>query len=204
MTEQLHVAVFDTLADWEIGYLTAHLANGAYQRPGFSARVVTVGLSPEPITTMGGLRVTPEVTVDQVDPARSLGLVLPGGETWTEPELQPFVALGQQFLDADKVLAAICGATFALAAAGILDTRRHTSNDGGWLASSGYAGTANYCVERAVTDQQVVTAGGMSAVPFTRAVFEAIGSHDPDVLDAWELLYGSGDPAGYFALEGAG
>jgi hypothetical protein len=31
-TTAVHVAVFDTLADWEIGYATAHIRRGQWQR----------------------------------------------------------------------------------------------------------------------------------------------------------------------------
>jgi hypothetical protein len=31
-TTAVHVAVFDTLADWEIGYATAHIRRDSWQR----------------------------------------------------------------------------------------------------------------------------------------------------------------------------
>jgi len=39
----VHVAVFDTLADWEIGYATAHIRRDSWQREPGRYPVVTVG-----------------------------------------------------------------------------------------------------------------------------------------------------------------
>ena len=32
MTLTVHLAIYDTLSDWEAGYATAHINNGAWQR----------------------------------------------------------------------------------------------------------------------------------------------------------------------------
>ena len=32
MTQYVHMAVYDTLADWEVGYATAHINSGDWQR----------------------------------------------------------------------------------------------------------------------------------------------------------------------------
>ena len=62
-TTAVHVAVFDTLADWEIGYATAHIRRDSWQREPGRYSIVTVGPSREPVTTMGGLRVTPDIAL---------------------------------------------------------------------------------------------------------------------------------------------
>ncbi len=66
------------LADWEIGFLTAHLAGGP-GRPlsgGFTIR--TVAASKDPRTTMGGLRVAVDATLEEVASERPAVFVLPG------------------------------------------------------------------------------------------------------------------------------
>ena len=58
MTNIAHVALYDTLADWEIGYLLVELRTGRFTGQPFE--IVTVGTSTEPVTTMGGLRILPD------------------------------------------------------------------------------------------------------------------------------------------------
>ncbi len=202
-TSTVHIAVFDGLADWEIGYLTAHLSNGQHQvRPG-AFRVATVGLTADAVTTMGGLRVTPDLALADLDPTASAMLVLPGGEGWEAGELSAFVAAAEGFLEAGVPVAAVCGATFGLATAGLLDERPHTSNDPGYLASSGYAGAEHYVAEPAVTDDHLITASGVAPVHLASAVFARLGSHDAGVLASWSKLYVDRDPAGFYELMSA-
>ena len=52
MPSTAHLAVYDTLADWEIGYLVVELRTGRFT--GTPWDIVTVAESREPITTMGG------------------------------------------------------------------------------------------------------------------------------------------------------
>ena len=203
MMSTVHIAVFDGLADWEIGYLSAHLGNGDHQREPGRWQVRTVGLGAEPVTTMGGLRVVPDLGLDQLDPTDSALLVLPGGRLWESGDGSAFVETARRFLAARVPVAAVCGATFALAAAGLLDERPHTSNDPGYLAMSGYAGAPHYVAEPAVIDGDLITASGVAPVHFARAVFERLGVHEPSVLASWMKLYADRDPAGFYELMSA-
>lgn len=202
-TRTVHLAAFDTMADWEFGYLTAHLANGQHQKRPGGLRIATVGLTTAPIRTMGGLQVLPDLALDQLDSAASAMLVLPGGETWESGANAAYVEKAVAFLGAGMPVAAICGATFALAAAGVLDARPHTSNDPAYLAASGYAGAKHYVAEPAVLDGDLVTASGVAPVHFARAVFERLEVYEPHVLASWFKLYADRDPAGFFELMSA-
>ncbi len=54
MTEEtIHVAIYDTWADWEAGFALAHLGSGDWQPDGRSYRIVTVAESLDPVTTKG-------------------------------------------------------------------------------------------------------------------------------------------------------
>lgn len=200
MSRAVHIAAYDTLADWEIGHLTAHINNGEFQREPGGHRVVVVGQSREPVTTMGGLRVTPELTLAELSPADSAMLVLPGAATWVPEGNRAFTDKARQFLEAGVPVAAICGATFGLAAAGLLDDVDHTSNAAEFLTMSGYRGGERYRQELAVTDGDVITASGIAPVEFTREVFARLGLYEPSVLESWYKLYGRHDPSGYFEL----
>lgn len=204
MVETVHVAVYDTLADWEIGYVTAHIADPEWQRNPGRYRVRTVGVSAEPVTTKGGLRIVPDTVLADATPEDSAMLILAGNDIWSTDAYAPFVDKARQFLDAGVPVAAVCGATGALAAAGLLDERPHTSNALEFLQGVGYGGAGLYRDEPAVTDGDLITASGIAPVDFARAIFARLDMYEPRVLDAWYALYGERDPRGYCELMASG
>lgn len=202
-TKTVYVAIYDTLADWEVGHATAGINSGAWQAEPGRYAVRTVGATSKPVRTVGGMTLVPDVVIDDVDPADSALLILPGADTWMTGDNAPFAKLARRFLDADVPVAAICGATFGLAAEGLLDDRRHTSNAPQFLAATGYAGAALYSDELAVTDRNVVTASAIAPVEFAREIFALLDVYEPGVLGSWYKLFGQHDPAGFFELESA-
>ena len=199
----VHMAVYDTLADWEVGHTIAHINNGYYQLEPGSCRVVTVGETGAAVTTMGGVRILPDISLEELQPEDSAMLILPGAETWLSGGNTAFVEAAAAFLDAGVPVAAICGATVGLAAAGLLDERAHTSNAPEVLAAIGYQGAAHYVDRPAVTAGELITASGVTPVEFAREVFAKFGLYEPGVLDSWYKLYGHGDPAGFEELMAA-
>lgn len=202
----VHLAVYDTLADWETGHAVAHINNPEYQiRPG-AYRVRTVGPTTDPIVTTGGVRIAPDLPLAELDPADSAMLILPGASAYLSGGLTEFIDTARQFLDAGVPVAGICGATVAMAQAGLLDDRQHTSNAAEALAWTGYAGADHYIDAPAVTDRSapghLITSAAMHPVPFAREIFAELDLYSPEVLAAWVKLY-SGDPAGYHELMAA-
>ena len=54
----IYVYVLDTLADWELGYVTSELNSGRFFKKGAPrVSLKTVSDSKEPIKTMGGLTI---------------------------------------------------------------------------------------------------------------------------------------------------
>ena len=200
MTGLVHVAVYDKLADWEVGYATAHINDPNWQRDPGRYRTATVGLSRDQVTTAGGMRITPELTLDELDPADSSMLILPGSEAWLKGELGAFAQKARQMLDAGVAVAAVCGATGGLAAEGLLDDRRHTSNAREFVEAFGSKGGDLYVEAPAVNDRGLITASGTAPVHFAREVFAELGLYEPNVLESWFKLYGLGDPAGFYEL----
>lgn len=193
-----HLAVYDTLADWEIGHLLVELRTGRFT--GTSWNVVTVAESLGPVTTMGGLRILPDTRLDDLDPARSSLLILPGGEIWDAGGGDTFAAAAARFLDAGVPVAAICGATAGLARKGLLDNRRHTSAAAEYLLATGYAGGDRYVDERAVVDRDLVTAGPQSPVQFARATLGRLGLASERTLEAYESVFHRGDATAFPVL----
>ncbi|MVU80206.1 glutamine amidotransferase [Nocardia sp. ET3-3] len=200
MMKTVHMAVYDTFADWECGHATAHINRPSWQWEPGTWQVRTVGSGSGAVLSEGGLRVTPDIALDDLKPADSAMLILPGAHLWHTDALKPFARKAREFLAAGVPVAAICGATFGLAEEGLLDDRPHTSNDAGYLASSGYSGGGKFVYETAVVDGDLITASGVRPVDFARAIFTRLGLYEPHVLAAWYKLYGNNDPAGFYEL----
>ena len=200
-TKTAHVALYDSLADWEIGHLIVELRTGRFT--GTTWEIVTVAGSTAPVTTMGGLRVIPEVVLDDLDPRASDLLILAGADLWDAGRGQEFAAAAARFLEAGVPVAAICGATAGLARAGLLDRRRHTSAAPEYLAATGYHGAHLYVEQRAVVDGDLISAGPQSPVQFATASLRRLGLASEETLQAYEAVFHRADPAGYAVLMSA-
>ncbi|MGI5456584.1 type 1 glutamine amidotransferase family protein [Streptomyces sp. CA-249302] len=194
----VHLAVYDTLADWETGHATAYLARAGYE-------VRTVGHTRDLVRSIGGLGIRPDLTLDELRPEDSSLFILPGADLWdTGDDLAPFARKAREFLDAGTPVAAICGATAGLAREGLLDGRDHTSAVSFYLAATGYQGGERYVEADAVSDGGLVTAGPTEPVAFAREVFRMLGVYEGEVLDAWYRLFHDSDPEAYAVLQQAG
>ncbi|WP_433944781.1 DJ-1/PfpI family protein [Paenibacillus sp. SN-8-1] len=84
----------------------------------------------------------------------------------------PIIEKAKQLLNAGGHVAAICGATLALADAGLLDDRQHTSNSPEYLNLSSplYKGAARYKGEKIVADGNLITTGSAGALELARGL----------------------------------
>jgi putative intracellular protease/amidase len=193
----------ETLADWEPGHVLAELHSGRYLRdPEQKFTIVLCGRTMDPITTMGGICIAPEVLITDIQPGTDDLLVLPGADTWLDPVQEPVIAKVSDLLDHGTVVAAICGATLGLASAGLLDGRPHTSNDLAALKMfcPRYRGDRFYHNEPAVTDRNLITASGLAPVDFAYHIFRKLGVMNPVTLEAWHGLFKTRKPEYFYAL----
>src|SRR4051794_32030592 len=109
--QTVHMFVFDTLADWEPGFAIAGLNNPAFQAQPGRYRVATVGIGKAPVVTIGGVRILPDLALEELTPQDSAMLILPGGGGWDQGEHTEALDLAKRFLAAGVPVAAICGAT---------------------------------------------------------------------------------------------
>lgn len=199
--QTVHLFVFNTMSDWEYGHLIAGINNPQFQAEPGKFRIKTVALSDDPVVSMGGLRVTPDMALGKLKPRHSAMLVLPGGTAWDKKKNQEAAELAADFLASGVPVAAICGATAGLARAGLLDKARHTSNARDYLAQTGYQGLAYYRDKPAVTAGNLITAAAMNPVDFAREIFAMLGVYSDRVLKAWYGLYKTGDPKYFTRLQ---
>ena len=188
-TKAVYLLVVPGFADWEPAHAIAELRrNGHY-------RVEVVGLSNDVVESMGGLSVQPTKSLSAVWASDVAVFILPGGDRWEqqpmEPELQALLA----HLDQENVpIAAICAATMAIARAGLLRGRKHTSNGLDYLEQHvpGYADRHAYVDAPAVRDRGLITASGLGDVEFAAEIMAELGVLSADDRALWTRLFRSG------------
>ena len=191
----VYLLVFEGFADWEPSHAVAELRrSGQY-------RVESVGLTPAPVRSMGGITVLPSKTVSDVDPADVAVFIMPGGDRWENTPVEPALTTLLERLDAESVpIAAICGATIAVTGVGLLRDRRHTSNGLDYLRShvAHYTQAANYVDAPAVRDRKLITASGLGDFEFAREIFEELGVLTAGDRALWAQMFRSASlPAGH-------
>jgi putative intracellular protease/amidase len=201
-SRNVYLFVFDSMADWEASFAIAGINSPRFQRTPGRYRVVTVGASLDPVTTMGGLRIIPDLTLLDVDPSDAAMLILPGGDLWESGGNAEAIDLARIFFIEGLPIAAICAATGALACAGMLDDFHHTGNSREYLAATRYRGAKFYCDVPAVTDENVITASGTAPLEFSREIFRALDLYSEPALEAWYALFKFGDASRYLELTG--
>lgn len=197
MNDIVYYLVFDGLADWEAALALAEVNKCERYT------TVAVGLTPDPVVTTAGLRIQPDASLDAIDVERAAAFVVPGGEIWEQGDgIEAVVEMTRRLHGAGVLVAVICGATLVAARAGLLQTRRHTSNMPGYIEQyvPEYSGSNHYVNEAlAVTDDRLITASGIGSVEFARELLRVLQVYDENSLDAWFGLFKHGVTPDWYA-----
>ncbi len=199
----VYLYVLNTLADWEIGYLTAEINSGRFlDKTKTPVNLIKIGNTLEPIKTMGGITITPDKCIDKITFHEKDLLILPGAETWLEESNNKILNLVSDVINKNVIIAAICGATMALAQKGLLDNRKHTSNAKELLKMTcpEYAGDKFYLNQPVVVDNNLITATGLAALEFSYEVLKKTNLMKPATLEAWYQLYKTQETKYFFSL----
>ncbi|EAD2030177.1 glutamine amidotransferase [Listeria monocytogenes] len=199
----IYVYVLDTLADWEIGYVTSELNSGRFfKKDANRVSLKTVSYSKESIKTMGGMTIVPDCVIDDIVMSETSVLLLPGADTWNNLEHKAIIEKASELLALNATVAAICGATVALANHGLLDNRPHTSNGAGFLEmfSSSYKGQSSYINELSVGDNNLITASSAGALLWAKQIIEHLDVFESNTLESWYAYFNTGDPKDFYAL----
>ena len=148
-----------------------------------------------PVESMGGLTVVPTRPLAGLDPGDVAVFILPGGDRWEQAPREPIIDDTLRRLDAAAVpIAAICAATTAIVAAGLLRGRRHTSNGLDYLKQQvpGYTDAERYVDAPAVRDRGLITASGLADVEFAREIMAELGVLSESDRELWTTLFRSG------------
>src|SRR5262245_591703 len=182
----VYVLVFDGYADWEPALAMCEVKKSGR----FELR--TVGFGQHDVTSMGGLRVTPDLTLAEVTPDGAALLILPGGDMWEQESPRPELTKVVKTFDAAQVpIAAICAATVAVGQMGMIKGRQHTSNSRSYLSSlvPDYQEESRYSDAWAVRDGNLITASGIGSVEFAREIIQLLGIYsDADQKLWWDIF----------------
>ena len=195
----------ETMADWEIANIMAELKSRRYfKKDAEKLELSYVASIKETVHSMGGLSIMPDCTADEVEVAPGNFLILPGSNTWDRESNKVILQKAREFIERGYGVAAICGATVALANLGLLDERKHTSNGVGFLdfMSPSYRGKNNYVAESAVRDNNLITAAATGSLQMAKLILEYLGVMTKEKLDAWHDYFSTGNAASFFALMG--
>lgn len=199
----IYVYVLDTLADWELGYVTSELNSGRFfKKDAQHVTLKTVSYSKGSIHTMGGLQIIPDCIIDDMVVSETSVLLLPGADTWNDPKHGAIIEKASEFLSSGATVCAICGATAALANFGLLDERFHTSNGVGFLEMfcPSYKGQKFYIDKPSITDRNLITASPTGALLWAKQIIEHLDVFQSDTLEYWYQYFNTGDPKHFYAL----
>jgi putative intracellular protease/amidase len=185
----VHLLVVPGFADWEPAHALAELRRHGHYR------VEVVGLTPDPVQSMGGLTVLPTRILSAVAPADVAVFILPGGDRWESQPPEPELGDLLHSLDRQGVpIAAICAATTAVARMGLLRGRRHTSNGLAYLRHHvpEYQDAATYVDAPAVRDRGLITASGLSDVEFAGEIMAELGVLSAEDRALWQNMFRKG------------
>lgn len=188
MSKNVYIFLFDGFSDWEIGYLTPEIKKNK------DFDLITFTKTGSAIRSMGGLKVSPDLSLDKLNPGEINMLILPGGDAWESGSLNYMEVLVNKLNNEGKTIAAICAATTFLGRLGLLDHVQHTSNGLDYLKyiAPNYMGDQHYSTALAVRHQNLITATGIAPIEFAKEIFLAINLRDENYVSKWFQLFKHG------------
>lgn len=185
MKKEILFVILNDFADWEGAYIAPNLQAGV--EPGSESKYIvkTVSVTKEPVTSIGGFKVLPDYSINDI-PADYAGIILIGGMSWFTPEAELIVPLVKDAIENNKLVAGICNGSVFLGKHGFLNEVNHTSNGLEYLkayAGINYTGECHYVDGSAVRDKNIVTANGFSALEFSREILYALEADTPKKIE---------------------
>ena len=195
--------IINTMADWEYGFLLAELNSKRYFLPSKkNLEIITVSNDKNTKTSMGGFKITPDITIHELDFSNEDFLILPGADKWLENEHEEILIKSKEFINNDMNVAAVCGATIGLAKHGALDSKLHTSIDREYLKMlcPEYRGEEHYKDAIVVNYKNLITASGIAPIEFSYEVIKSLKVFSDETLSNWYGLYDKKEAKYFYGL----
>jgi protein deglycase len=163
------VLIFPQFAEFEITVATDALAG--------SLEIVTIAPSRDPVKGESGLRLLPDLAVDEVNPDEYEAIIIPGGQDMFQVRDNAALnILVRKMYDDGKLIAAVCAGPYVLGQVGILNEVPYTTS---FLREHrdflGVFNEENFRQVPVVEERNVITAEGMAYAEFGLLVAERLG-----------------------------
>ncbi|MFV3010984.1 DJ-1/PfpI family protein [Clostridium botulinum] len=197
MKKIIYLYILESMAEWEVGHILQAISMESMLKKQDREFVIkTVSTNKNPIQTIGGLTITPDCLLDEIDENNIIALLLPGAESWNSKENNQILEKALSYIDEGILVGAICGATLALADLKVLDKFKHTSNSLDYLTSFSkqYNGEKLYVNSPAVVDCNLITASSAGGLLWAKHIIQYLNVFPCDVIESWYNYYSTGDP----------
>lgn len=158
-------------ADWEYGLLSASAVEW------FGGRALSLSPDGKSVKSMSGFALAPDRPIDPEANGDLDAVAVIGSDLWASEAAPDVSDLLKSVRQRGGVVGGICGATLALARAGLLADVKHTSNGRDWILHHlpDYAGREKYQdVPHAVRDAGIVSAPGSAPGTFALEFLQAL------------------------------
>lgn len=188
MSNEILYILLPDFASHEMVYLMEAISSDEQQlktNPKYVNKIVAP--TAEPVCAIGGFKVIPDYTFDNM-PDDYTALVLIGGYGWLTPiadEVKPIV---RKATEKGKIVGAICNGASFMAKCGFLNNVRHTGNGLEQLKLWGgenYTNPDGYIHSQAVSDRNIVTANGSGALEFAKELLLLLENDTPERIEMY-------------------
>lgn len=188
MNNEILYVLLPDFASHEMVYLMEAISSDEQQlksNPKYVNKVVAPTM--EPITAIGGFRVLPDYSFENM-PDDFAALILIGGYGWLTSIADKVVPIVKKALDSKKIVGAICNGASFMAKSGFLNNVKHTGNGLEQLRLWGgdnYTNNDGYVHQQAVSDGDIVTANGSGVLEFTKELLLLLANDTPERIEMY-------------------
>ena len=183
MKNEILYVLLPDFASHEMVYLMEAISSDETQlksNPKYVNKIVAP--TSEPVTAIGGFRVLPDYSIENM-PDDYAALVLIGGYGWLTPVADKVAPIVRKALDNGIIVGAICNGASFMAKHGFLKGVKHTGNGVDQLklwGAENYTNSDGYVHTQAVSDGTIVTANGSGVLEFTKELLLLLENDTPE------------------------
>lgn len=188
MSNEILYVLLPDFASHEMVYLMEAISSDEQQlkaNPKYINKIIAPTM--EPVTAIGGFRVLPDYSFDDM-PDDYAALVLIGGYGWLTPAADMVTTIVRKALDKGITVGAICNGASFMAKCGFLNNVKHTGNGLDQLKMWGgenYINPEGYVHQQAVSDGGIVTANGSGVLEFTKELLLLLENDTPERIEMY-------------------